>query len=101
MPTAARPMSLDGEKADVEADQRVEAKFAGDDHAHGDGSFREGVRQPAMEPEHGNFDGEGDEEGESGPAQRFRREHSDEDGVAQGVKTEGARAGVEPENGDQ
>ena len=66
-------MGLDGEEADVEADERVEAELAGDDHGHGYGSFREGVGKPAVQAENGDFDREGDEEGKGSPAERRRQ----------------------------
>ena len=58
---------LNREEADVEAQHGVEAELAGNDHGERDGSFVEGVGEPAVEREDGNLDGEGEEEGEGGP----------------------------------
>ena len=60
-------VGLDREEADVEAEHGVEAELSGDDHGHGDWSFREGVGQPAVQRENGDLYGECKEEGESDP----------------------------------
>ena len=65
--------SLNGEETDVEAQHGVEAEFAGDDHGKGDGSFAEGVGEPAVQRKNRNLDGEGEEEGERSPEERAWR----------------------------
>ena len=54
----------------MEAQHGVEAELAGDDHGQRDGSFAEGVGEPAVQREDGNLDGECEEERECNPEER-------------------------------
>ena len=79
------------EEADVEAQHGVEAELAGDDHGKRDGRFAEGVGEPAVERKDGNFDGEGEEEGERNPEERAGGKHAAGDLILQVGEVEGVR----------
>ena len=92
-----------GEDAEGEAQDGVEAEFAGEDHDGGGGGFGDGVGEPAVQREDGDLDGEGHEEGERGQPEGGG---VGRDAVGRGERgergeVEGAGAGVEPDHGDE
>ena len=82
---------LRGEESDVEAKHGVEAELAGNDHGERDGSFVVGVGEPAVKREDGNFDCEGEEEGESDPEERSGGKNAAGDVILQVSEVEGVR----------
>ncbi len=60
--------SLSREEPHVEAEHRIEAEFACDDHGQGNRCLVEGVSQPAVQREDGNLDREGKQKRECHPA---------------------------------
>ena len=94
---------LGGEDGEGEAQDGVEAGFAGEDHDGSGGGFDDGVDQPAVQGEDGDLDREGEEEGERGDPERGG---AGRDGVLRGERgergqVEGGGLRVEPEDGDQ
>ncbi len=92
-----------GEDAEGEAKDGVEAELSGEHHDGGGGSLGDGVREPAVQREDGNFDGKGEEEGERGEP-----ESGGVGGEAVGGgerlelgQVEGAGLGVDPEDADE
>ena len=58
------PVGLFREDGEGEAEDGVEAGFTGEDHDGGSGGLEDGVGEPAVEGEDGDFDGKGEEEGQ-------------------------------------
>jgi hypothetical protein len=96
-------LCLGGEESKVEAQDRIEAEFAGDDHGKCGRRFADHITQPSMERKDGDLDRESDEKGECCPEERLL-------GQAKGPRcqrlanddiVEAACLGIEPENRDQ
>src|SRR3569623_463008 len=85
----------------MEAEHRVEAEFAGNDHRHGDGCLRKGIRKPAVKREDRHLYGEGEEEGEGHPEQCTGGKCPGGNLKAEFAEVEGSGAGVEIEDGNE
>ncbi len=96
-------VGLVGEDAEGEAQDGVEAELAGEDHDGGGGGLADGVREPAVQREDGNLDGEGDQEGQRGEPERggVAGDGVDAGELGERGHVEGAGLDVEPEHGDQ
>ena len=67
-------LRLGREEAHVEAEHRVEAELAGDDHGHGYWRFTECVREPTVEREYRNLDSECEQKCQRNPEKRAAQE---------------------------
>ena len=91
------------EDAEGEAQDGVEAEFAGKDHDGGGGGFGDGVGEPAVEREDRDFDREGEQEGERGQPEGggVARDAVGGGELGEVGQLEGAGLRVDPEHADE